>query len=290
MKFYLRSAKLEIGDGTTIKTIDDLKIMFTVTKQFTASLNTAEIIVYNLSESSRNQITEEFTKVKLFAGYDNDLPLIFQGDLVNATHLKDQTEWVTTILASDGFKAFKGTINQSLPAGTTMPEAVSIVSDKLEGVTKGVRQGLTNCLSGKKSILRQVQLSGNLKDAFTKLSKTCGFDFSVNDEKFETTSPGQPITDVQPVIINQANGMIGSPERTEIGVNVSVLLTPSLLVGRRIQIKSQTERVNFGNGFFRKIPSIKNEGIYRIQKLVFKGDTRGDTWVTDIVANSFTAS
>lgn len=81
--------------------------------------------------------------------------------------------------------------------------------------------------------------------------------------------------------------MIGSPERTDIGVTVKNLLLPELKLGRRIQIKSITEAINVGNLFFRKVPPIKNEGIYRIDKITHVGDSRGDTWESQINGRIF---
>lgn len=89
------------------------------------------------------------------------------------------------------------------------------------------------------------------------------------------------------IIINQNSGMIGSPERTDTGVNVKNLLLPDLKLGRRFEIKSINEKINIGNLFFRKIPPIKNAGVYRIDKINHKGDTHGNDWTTQIFGRNF---
>lgn len=76
--------------------------------------------------------------------------------------------------------------------------------------------------------------------------------------------------------------MIGSPERTDIGVTVNNLLLPELKLGRRIKIESTSELINVGNLFFRKVPKIKNEGVYRIDKIIHVGDTRDNPWGSNI--------
>lgn len=81
--------------------------------------------------------------------------------------------------------------------------------------------------------------------------------------------------------------MIGSPERSDVGVNVKNLLLPDLKLGRRFEIKSISEKINAGNLFFRKAPVIKNEGIYRIDKLIHVGDTHDNTWETQINGRVF---
>lgn len=81
--------------------------------------------------------------------------------------------------------------------------------------------------------------------------------------------------------------MIGSPERSDVGVNVKNLLLPDLKLGRRFEIKSISEKINAGNLFFRKAPKIKNEGVYRIDKLIHVGDTHDNQWETQINGRIF---
>ena len=81
--------------------------------------------------------------------------------------------------------------------------------------------------------------------------------------------------------------MIGSPERTEVGINVSHLLLPELKLARTIKVESISEKINVGNLFFRKVPPIRNKGIYRIDKLIHTGDTHDNPWLTQINARVF---
>ena len=81
--------------------------------------------------------------------------------------------------------------------------------------------------------------------------------------------------------------MIGSPERSDVGINVKNLLLPGLKLGRRFEIKSISEKINAGNLFFRKVPAIKNGGVYRIDKLVHVGDTHDNMWETRINGRIF---
>jgi hypothetical protein len=74
--------------------------------------------------------------------------------------------------------------------------------------------------------------------------------------------------------------MIGSPERSDIGVTVKNLLLPNVKLGRRFEVKSISEKINTGNLFFRKVPPIKNEGVYRIDKINHKGDNFDNEWST----------
>ena len=89
------------------------------------------------------------------------------------------------------------------------------------------------------------------------------------------------------MIVSQATGMIASPELTEVGLRVKSLLLPQLKLGRRIQIKSITSKINIGNLIFRKIPATLGEGVYRADKITHTGDTRDNDWFTQIDARNF---
>ncbi len=157
----------------------------------------------------------------------------------------------------------------------------------MQGVTKGITEGLKDCLTKKRSLLRGLVLSGNVKDWLDKLSQNCGFDYSINNDVLETTIKDKPLNDEPVAIISQANGMIGSPELTEIGVKAKSLLLPQLKLGRRIEIQSISAKINIGNLVFRRVPATIGVGTYRADKIQHVGDTRGNDWHTDIEARKF---
>lgn len=269
--------------------VTGLKINFKVEKSLVGYPNLANIKIYNLSESSRNKIEEEGLQIQLYVGHeDTSVPLLFEGDIVNVVHIKSGPDWVSEIFCADGVNILStSTINKTLPAGVDTQQIFNELVNQMDGIKKGATEGIQNCLSGKRSVLRELQLSGNVKDFLDRLSKDCGFEYSVNDGVIETTATGLPLSDVPPFIINQGTGMIGSPERTEIGINVRHLLLPELKLARTIKVESLSAKINVGNLFFRKVPPIRNEGIYRIDKLVHIGDTRDNPWETQIQSRIF---
>ena len=282
---FKRVARLDIID----KEIKDLRMVFNIEKSLVGYPNLGNILIYNLSENDRNRIEEENQTVELFAGYeDTETVLLFKGDIVNVVHLKQGVDWISEIFAADGIKILEtATINKSLAAGTTVEQVYDELTDKLEGISKGVTKGLKNCLSGKTSLLRALIIAGNVKDWLKQLSKDCGFEYSINEGVIETLPTGGALSDDPPVIINQGSGMIGSPERTEVGINVTNFLLPALKLGRTVRVESLTEKINIGNAYFRKAPPVKNDGIYRMDKLIHEGDTHGNKWQTNINARVF---
>lgn len=281
--YFDRKILLEIGDLA----ITDLRVNFSIEKSLVGYPNLANIKVYNLSEHSRNQIETQFKDISFSAGYNVPVSL-FKGQVINVVHQKFGVDWITEIFSGDATKQLsESTINKTLGAGATTEQIYAELVGGLDGITQGITEGLKNCVTGKKSLLRAVQLSGSIKQWLDAIAEECGFDYSVNDGVIETTEVDKPLNDVAPIIINQGSGMIGSPERTEIGVIVRTLMNPNLKLARRIQIKAISQAINIGNLFFRKIPPVKNEGIYRIDKLTHIGDTHDNTWETKIQARVF---
>lgn len=289
--FFLRKARLVVGDPDIGGLdISDLRFSFNVELSLVGYPNMANIQVYNLSKDSRNKIKEEFTKIFLYAGYENNVPLIFSGNIVNITHEKKGPDWISTLFCGDSLKSInESTISKTLPPGATTENILDELVGQMQGITKGVTEGLKDCLTKKRSLLRGLVLSGNVKDWLDKLSKNCGFDYSINNDILETVTKDKPLNDEPVVIISQENGMIGSPELTEVGVNVKSLLIPQLKLGRRIEIKSISTKINIGNLLFRKVPPTLGEGTYRADKIIHNGDTRDNNWLTEISARNFNA-
>ena len=281
--YFGRKALLKVGDLE----IADLRMNFNVEKSLVGYPNLANIKVYNLSESNRNKIETQFEDASFFAGYGTP-SLLFKGQVVNVVHQKIGVDWISEIFAGDATKALsESTINKTLSPGATTEKVFNELVGQLDGVTKGITEGLKNCLSGKKSLLRSLQLSGGVKAWLDAIAEQCGFDYSINDGIIETTTANQPLVDVAPVVISQATGMLGSPERTEIGVTVKTLLNPDLKLARRIKVEAISTRLNVGNLFFRKVPPVRNQGVYRIDKLNHVGDTHDNQWESQISARVF---
>jgi len=269
--------------------ITGLRVNFKVEKSLIGYPNLANIKIYNLSENNRNNIEKQGLKIQLYAGYEDvSMPLIFEGDIVNVVHKKENTDWISELFCADGLNILNSAvINKTFPAGISPEKIYNELVGHMVGIKKGATEGIKNCLSGKRSILREMQLSGSVKEFLDRLAKDCGFDYSINDGVIETTPTNLPLDDIPPIIINQNTGMIGSPERTEIGLNVSHLLLPELKLARTIKVEAITTKLNVGNLFFHKIPPVRNSGVYRIDKIIHTGDTHGGAWLSQIYARIF---
>ena len=151
--------------------ITELRIKFDVEKTLVGYPNKANIKIYNLKETSRNQIEKDGLFIKLYAGY-SDLILLFSGDIINVVHQKIGVDWVSELFCGDSINSIStATINKTLAAGATTEQIFDELISNMQGVTKGVTEGISNCLNGKQSLLRGLQLTGNIKDWLRRIAE-----------------------------------------------------------------------------------------------------------------------
>jgi hypothetical protein len=150
--------------------VENVRVRFEVIKSLIGAPNLAFILIYNLSENTRKFFQSE-TTLTLYAG-NEQLTHIFTGDITNVVDRKEGVDWHTEIYCGDIVNAINdSTINKTYAAGTSHNQIFNDLVGKMEGVKKGVLDGLKGCLSNKRSLLRSLQLSGSVKTWLDWLSK-----------------------------------------------------------------------------------------------------------------------
>lgn len=172
---FNRLVKLEVSSAATggaSFSIEELRVSFRVEKNLLGYPQLAEITVYNLDETHRNQIEEAGLPIQLSAGHaDTGIALLFSGETKNVVHEYIKPDWQTKIFSSDAGTAInESTINKSLPAGQTPEQIFDELVGEMQGVTKGLTEGLSICLTGKRSLLRKLMLAGDVKKWLRQLA------------------------------------------------------------------------------------------------------------------------
>lgn len=261
------------GESRIIKT---LKVNFEITKSILSFPNLARISIYNANSETLSLLNKKFTKVILNAGYAGDLRLLFKGEIRNVFKSKVGTDRVATIYAADGEQAWQNaTFNKTFSENISIKSAVEEVLKTFKDITIGSIAGVPEVADK----LRGQSLSGSSKDILDNFADEYGFTWSIQDEEIIITPIEEPLQGDEAVLVNAATGMIGSPTITEIGADVTTLLNPRMLPNRAFKIESINADVQLGNLFFRSIPRTDAEGTYKIQEVVFRGDSREGDWI-----------
>ena len=125
-------------------------------------------------------------------------------------------------------------------------------------------------------------MSGSSKDIMDSFAEEYNFDWNIQDGEILITPTDDVLLPDEAVLVTSATGMIGSPTITEIGTNVVTLLNPKLLPNKAYKVESVGVDIELGNLFFREIPKTTAEGLYKIQEVIFKGDSREGDWISSV--------
>lgn len=254
---------LEENEVTTI-----LKVTFKVTRTTKKEPNKAEVAIYNLKEENRIALQEKKIPTTIEAGYIDNVSQIFSGDLEFGENKKDGNTWITTLQAGDGSQKFKSArINTSLKGPAKVGDVLKTAADALglnpgnlqDAISKGSLRGAL------KEFTNGSVLSGKAEQQVDKVAKSMGYKWSVQDGSLLFLGPDDFVGD-SATVLAPGTGLVGSPEPGEKGlVKCRSLLQPNLMPGHRIQL--QTAAI---------------DGFFRIEKVVFSGDTQGGDWYADL--------
>jgi len=268
-----------IPPGGEARIIRGLRINFEITKSILSFPNLARITLYNPNQETLSTLEEKYTRIILNAGYEGDSRLLFKGDIRNVFQTKTGRDRLVTIYSGDGEKSWQNaTFNKTLSANLSVSSAIQEVLKTFSDVTIGPLQGLPQVADK----LRGQVLSGSSKDIMDNFAEEYGFTWSIQDGEVIIAPYQEPLEGDEAVLITAATGMIGSPTITEIGVDVTTLLNPRLLPNRAFIIESLNADVAIGNLFFRNIKRTSAEGLYKIQEVVFRGDSRDGDYISSV--------
>lgn len=266
-RLFKRTATLTVG---TLQ-FTGLDIRFAVSKSLDREPNTAEIGIFNLSQSSRQSVEEtEDQQVELLAGYEieDGASVIFSGDLRKASSTRDGPDIITQIEAGDGERSYRRSrINRSFGADTSLRSVVEGVGESM-----GLGTGNLSELAGDadfeglgRTFSEGVVVSGSSREELSGLLDSAGIEWSVQDGNLQLLSRGAALA-ATAIRLSPQTGLIGSPSIDSEGLmRARALLIPDVAPGRKVEIVS-----DFVSGF------------YRVTKATYTGDTASTEWYVDV--------
>lgn len=230
--------------GPAITIAPPFTIEMDITRTVLNSLNSAKISIYNLSARNRNLIVEDFYQdvrtrtVILQAGYGptKGLPTIFYGSIFRAFSRRDGVNFITEITGVGGlFAPPKGYYTGTFPIGATEREVIvqlaQSLADQNTGLSVGFIGDFPNVLKTTRSYSQPIM------EALLEITGDCVF---IDNNKINCLPNGKAIPTPNPILINSAMGLLGTPEREEHNMTVPILFTPEIKPGELINLKSLT--------------------------------------------------
>jgi hypothetical protein len=286
---YLRKCSLIVSQGGSGLDLSQLRIIFRTKQSDVQTPNTARIRVVNLSDQTASTVQNEFTAVRLQAGYENGaFGTIFDGTIkqVNKGRV-DRTNTFVDILAADGDIAYnQGIISKSLAAGASPTDERNALIQAM-----GIPAGFVADMPPGAAQRGQVKY-GMARDYMRDLADTNGMTWSIQNGQVQMI----PNTGFRPgtaVVLNSDTGMIGMPRQTAGGILVDCLLNPNIKIGCLLQIDNKSIQRDLLGGQLLNAPGrlenlqgfqpkITADGFYRTYVNEFDGDTRGQAWYNHI--------
>lgn len=287
---------------------DGLRIRFDIKQHNNPTPSIAVIKITNQDTSAAKQLVQinsEYKTVTIDAGYPNNHGVIFSGNIVRSIYGRENpTDTLTTILCADGDQARShAVVNKTLAPGSTPKDHVNAAIQALSqyGVSLGF-VGSSIDLSTP-SYPRSVTLFGMAHEILKRVARLKGAQVSYQQGKVHLVTPTD--SNGSAVELNTNTGLIGMPTLQIGGVMARSLINPNIKVNGLIHIDqslvqgllpqvspdgsaepSGTEELASGLSSAQMDQAgIAADGIYRVFKIDYSGDTRGNPWYMDIEAN-----
>lgn len=232
-------------------------IEFDITRNTLTSANVCQIRLYNLSKNNRELLRRNatgygypFEPVVLKAGYGNEnLPIIFSGNVSQAWSVREGVNFITTIECYDGGFAFvNAETNLTVPSGTPNQIVIGNLIKSLPNVTLGAVGNYPGSTTKKNTYtgstldnLKQLTGGGFFIDG--------GVGNALGDAEYSTANP--------PLQVDASVGLLGSPILEQTTVRFNMIFEPFLVAGCAANLQSFTDQ-NF-NGIY-KVTSVKHRG------------------------------
>jgi len=190
--------------------------------------------LYNLAESTRRDIEQNATGIRCYAGYDDNVKLIFSGDIVYVRSPRQGAEFVTQIQAGDGYKNFTQSVtSKTYASGTDKQIIIEQMAKDMGLVTKIAKDTITGVTNG------ATTFDGRTKDTLASLLADNGASYSIQDRGIHIVKTGKPIDD-QAIVLRAETGLIEAPAVTDKGINIRAFLNPDIRPGKLLVVQALT--------------------------------------------------
>lgn len=276
------------ADGQGVR-LSGFKVTFKIEWFIGTAPKVAEVKIYNLAPDTANKIIDkEFSKIRIFAGYDGMTPvvpenhvgvayevksadpgqrngtnygLIFSGDIRITIDGRDASpdSWLL-IQAIDGHEAISyATLSATLAKGYTVEDMYNLALSGLKpyNITSGAIPPFPPTVYP-----RGYTFHGKVSTYLDQIAKLCQASWELVDDRLEMYGKGH--VEHPPVALNSANGLINMPQRTTgAGINVKCLINPNIRLNGIIHLDESS--------LYKTAPALKELTDSRVEAQMSKG-------------------
>lgn len=232
-------------------------LQLNVNRNAFSTMNTGNFNLLNLSSAVRAKLWKDkydnskYITMRLYAGYNDFMPLIFTGDFLQCYSYRDSgsTEYVTNIQANDAGYLFQyGFANRTFEKGTTPTSILQILLEPMPNIEVGYITPDLNSLARSQTFIGQtMDLLGREYGKYQVFIDNSQFNILADRD----VVPGELL------VISDDSGLLGTPKRAETYLEAQMIFEPQLIVGQNIFLASSS-MPGFNNSY--KLIGIKHVG------------------------------
>lgn len=280
----------------TVLDVSDLHVTFEIKHNALGKPAIAHICIHNLNAKTEGLILESGHSVMIEAGYQPQYGIIFEGDIIQVFRNREEgTDYKLEMIAATA-SDFLG-INYcrtSLAAGSTPRQIIETVATQSETSIEidKVSESITDT-----PLPRGKVIFGYPGDILNDVAKGNDGFYQVSVEgKLEVRKYTDPIPEDMCISLTPWTGLVGTPEYTDEGINIKMLLNPNVKIHSMIKINNewiQRKAIDLGNvtnpdlNGGAKVTNqntvFDQDGEYEVYSLIHSGDTHGEEWFTSVV-------
>lgn len=197
-----------------------------------ASSNTGNFRLFNIKKSTREKIFQDLFNINrycfldLYAGYGNNMPLIFRGKVLQAYSSRSNTEVITEIQALDN-DIIQSYSSHTFEAGTPKKDILNTLMNDMPNV----QLGAIGTLEG--NIATRTVFDD---PTFIAINKLTGNQAFIDNGKLNMLCNNECIGDVGIYKITPKTGLIGTPRRRDAFLEVDLIFAPEITVGQLVEV------------------------------------------------------
>lgn len=231
-----------------------------ISRKNLASLNTANFVIYNLNQTTRNKIfkdifdLQQVRPIEFWAGYEYDkntfVSRCFAGEIKQAYSIRDGCDYKTIIECWDGGKAAStGILGLTMPAGTSIKNQIVRLAQSMPNIIGAV---VSDQFKGTST--RGTTFFGNQLDALSQLTEGCTY---IDNQQLYCLKQDD-VLQGELETIDSSLGLLDTPQRSQTLVELSMLFEPRLFPSQKVTVVSDVEAIY--NGTY-KLTGIDHTGI-----------------------------
>lgn len=245
----------------------DFRVTYSIKRTSRSKPNPAELTITGLAPTTREAISQRLTPVRLIAGYSGTAGQLFSGQLDSAITVKDGTDWITTIHASDGRAAWQSYANSRGWRGGTPWQG--IVADLALSMGLAVPPASLDAIQG--ASRGPYTVTGYAWREMDTIIAQLGLQWSIQDGAIQVVQADQATAE-SVVWLTPTSGLIGpvrftDPKISRVGKNRTLRRRSA------IELDALTQ-AEFKPGRRIRVDSMTCSGDYRIDSV----EHRGDSW------------